>query len=152
MLEEQPLISVIVPVYGVEQSLNECVASIVEQTYRNLDIILVDDGSPDRCPEMCDQWSSKDARIRVIHQRNAGPSAARNVGLDASHGEYIGFVDPDDHIAADMYKTLLNNLLREHADVYPSLAPVWSARTERRTFPARRNATCAWTPCRPSNT
>lgn len=117
MLEEQPLISVIVPVYGVEQSLNECVASIVEQTYRNLDIILVDDGSPDRCPEMCDQWSSKDARIRVIHQRNAGPSAARNVGLDASHGEYIGFVDPDDHIAADMYKTLLNNLLREHADV-----------------------------------
>ena len=117
MFKEQPLISVIVPVYGVERSLNECVISIVKQTYRSLDIILVDDGSPDLCPEMCDQWAAKDSRIRVIHQHNAGPSAARNAGIDASHGEYIGFVDPDDHIAADMYETLLNNLLRERADV-----------------------------------
>lgn len=117
MAKEQPLISVIVPVYGAEQSMNECVKSIVEQTYRNLEIILVDDGSPDRCPELCDRWSSKDLRIRVIHQRNTGPSAARNAGIDAARGEYLGFVDPDDHIASDMYETLLRNLLREQADV-----------------------------------
>ena len=117
MAKEQPLISVIVPVYGAEQSLNECVKSIAEQTYRNLEIILVDDGSPDRCPELCDWWSSKDLRIRVIHQRNTGPSAARNAGIDVARGEYLGFVDPDDRIASDMYETLLRNLLREQADV-----------------------------------
>lgn len=117
MAKEQPLISVIVPVYGAEQSLNECVKSIAEQTYRNLEIILVDDGSPDRCPELCDRWSSKDLRIRVIHQRNTGPSAARNAGIDVARGEYLGFVDPDDRIASDMYETLLRNLLREQADV-----------------------------------
>lgn len=117
MSKEQPLISVIVPVYGVERSLDKCVESIVGQTYRNLDIILVDDGSPDLCPELCDRWLSKDSRIRVIHQRNAGISAARNAGIDAARGEYLGFVDSDDHISPDMYETLLRNLLREQADV-----------------------------------
>ena len=117
MADEQPLISVIVPVYGVEASLDACVESIVRQTHRNLDIILIDDGSPDRCPELCDRWMTQDSRIRVIHQRNSGPSAARNAGIEASQGEYLGFVDSDDSIAEDMYETLLRNLLREQADI-----------------------------------
>lgn len=117
MAKKQPLISVIVPVYGVERFLDKCVKSIVGQTYRNLDIILVDDGSPDHCPQMCDQWASRDDRIRVIHQSNAGLSAARNTGIDAAHGEYLGFVDSDDHIAPCMYESLLRNLLHEQADI-----------------------------------
>jgi len=100
------LISVIVPVYKVEAYLEQCIQSIVDQTYQNLEIILVDDGSPDRCPQICDTWSQKDSRVRVIHQKNGGLSAARNAGLDAAHGEYVGFVDSDDYIAPTMYETL----------------------------------------------
>ncbi len=117
MSDERPLISVIVPVYGVEESLDACVESIATQTYRNLEIILVDDGSPDQCPQLCDRWAARDSRIRVIHQRNGGPSAARNAGIEASRGEYLGFVDSDDDIAEDMYETLLRNMLREQADI-----------------------------------
>lgn len=91
-----PLISVIVPVYKVEKYLDECVESIVNQTYRNLEIILVDDGSPDNCPQMCDDWAKRDARIRVIHKENGGLSSARNAGLDVCTGEYISFIDSDD--------------------------------------------------------
>ena len=101
------LISVIVPVYNVEKYLDECVESIVNQTYTNLEIILVDDGSPDRCPEMCDQWAKKDERIRVIHKENGGLSSARNAGLGIATGDYVGFVDSDDFIKKDMYETLL---------------------------------------------
>ena len=90
------LISVIVPVYKVEQYLDKCVQSIVEQTYRNLEIILVDDGSPDRCGAMCDAWAEKDGRIKVIHTPNQGSSAARNTALDAAKGELIAFADSDD--------------------------------------------------------
>ena len=96
------LISVIVPVYKVEAYLDRCVQSIVDQTYMNLEIILVDDGSPDRCPEICDAYAKKDARIKVVHQINGGVSSARNTGLKASRGEYIGFVDPDDWVAPEM--------------------------------------------------
>ncbi len=117
MSEAEPLISVIVPVYGVEDSLDACVESIVKQTYHNLEIILVDDGSPDQCPQLCDRWAIRDSRIRVIHQRNGGPSAARNAGIEASRGEYLGFVDSDDRIAEDMYETLLRNLMSERADI-----------------------------------
>lgn len=102
------LISIIVPVYKVEAYLDACLDSIVNQTYRNLEIILVDDGSPDRCPSMCDAWAEKDSRIRVIHQENGGLSAARNAGLDVAKGSYVGFVDSDDMIRADMYEILLN--------------------------------------------
>lgn len=117
MVEENPLISVIVPICNAESSLNECVESIVRQTYRDLDIILVDDGSSDRCPELCERWAYQDPRIRVIHQSNAGASAARNAGIAVARGTYLGFVDSDDRIADTMYETLLGNLLREYADV-----------------------------------
>lgn len=106
----EPLISVIVPVYQVEPWLERCVDSIRNQTYRNLEIILVDDGSPDRCGEMCDQFAQEDNRILVIHRENGGLSAARNTGLDNCHGEYIGFVDSDDFIHPEMYARLYGDI------------------------------------------
>ena len=102
----EPLISVIVPVYEVEPWLERCVKSIRNQTYRNLEIILVDDGSPDRCGDMCDRLAREDKRITVIHRDNGGLSAARNTGLSICRGEYIGFVDSDDVIHPDMYSRL----------------------------------------------
>jgi len=90
------LISVIVPIYKVEEYLDRCVRSIAEQTYTNLEIILVDDGSPDGCPAMCDRWAEKDSRIKVIHKENGGLSDARNAGLRIAMGEYISFIDSDD--------------------------------------------------------
>ena len=101
------MISVIVPVYNVEKYLDNCVESIVNQTYKDLEIILVDDGSPDNCPAMCDEWAKKDSRIRVIHKENGGVSSARNIGLDNVTGEYIGFVDSDDYLESNMYELLL---------------------------------------------
>lgn len=94
----ESLISVIVPVYKVEPYLDKCIASIVNQTYKNLEIILVDDGSPDKCPEMCEAWAEKDSRIKVIHKLNGGLSDARNAGLEIAKGEYIAFVDSDDWV------------------------------------------------------
>lgn len=116
-MNTEPLISIIIPVYGVEQYLDECLESVVSQTYRNLQIILIDDGSPDRCPQMCDDWAVKDSRITVIHQKNSGPAAARNAGLDAATGDLIGFVDSDDWIDTKMYETLLGNMVASGADV-----------------------------------
>lgn len=106
-----PLISVIIPIYKVERYLNECVSSVVNQTYKNLEIILVDDGSPDRCPQMCDEWAEKDSRIKVIHKENGGLSDARNAGMDIATGEYVAFVDSDDYIAESMYEKLLEGFL-----------------------------------------
>lgn len=113
---EQPLISVIVPVYKVEPYLDKCISSVVNQTYKNLEIILVDDGSPDNCPAMCDAWAEKDSRIRVLHQRNQGGGAARNAGLDLASGSLIAFVDSDDYIAPDMYAHLYT-LLEQGVDI-----------------------------------
>lgn len=110
---EYPLISVIVPVYKVEKYLDECVRSIVNQTYRNLEIILVNDGSPDNCPQMCDDWAKRDARIRVIHKENGGVSSARNAGLDVCGGEYVAFVDSDDWLEPDMYETMLRYVKKD---------------------------------------
>ena len=93
---QAPLISVIVPIYKVESYLRECVDSILDQTHRNLEVILVDDGSPDACPAICDEYAARDARVRVIHKTNGGLSDARNAGLDVARGEWIGFVDSDD--------------------------------------------------------
>ncbi len=104
------LISIIVPVYKVEAYLDQCVQSIVDQTYQNLEIILVDDGSPDACPAMCDAWARKDSRIRVVHKENGGLSDARNAGLAVAAGDYIGFVDSDDSIAPTMYEELMTHL------------------------------------------
>ncbi|MBQ6972329.1 MAG: glycosyltransferase [Synergistaceae bacterium] len=98
-MSDTPLISVVIPVYKVEQYLNECVDSVINQTYENLDIILVDDGSPDNCPAMCDDYARKDSRIRVIHKPNGGLSDARNSGIDIAHGEYITFIDSDDYVS-----------------------------------------------------
>ena len=92
------MLSIIIPVYCVENTLDRCVKSIVGQSYHDIEVILVDDGSPDHCPEMCDSWAQKDERIRVIHQNNGGLSDARNVGIDASRGEWLTFVDSDDYI------------------------------------------------------
>ncbi len=94
----KPIISIIVPVYNVEKYLDRCVNSLVNQTYQNIEIILVDDGSPDRCPEMCDKYAKQDPRIKVIHKLNGGLSDARNVGLKQASGEYVLFVDSDDYI------------------------------------------------------
>ena len=113
---EQPLISVIVPVYKVEPYLDKCISSIANQTYTSLEIILVDDGSPDNCPAMCDAWAKKDSRIRVLHQRNQGGGAARNAGLDLASGSLIAFVDSDDYIAPDMYAHLYT-LLEQGVDI-----------------------------------
>lgn len=96
--KENPLISVIVPIYKVEKYLQKCVQSIINQTYKNLEIILVDDGSPDNCGIICDKLAERDDRIRVIHKKNGGLSSARNAGIEIANGEYIGFVDSDDYI------------------------------------------------------
>lgn len=111
------LVSVIVPVYKVEPYLDRCVASILAQTYPNLEVILVDDGSPDNCPALCDAWAQRDARIRVIHKKNGGLSDARNVGLDAASGAYISFVDSDDYIAENFIETLYDLLHEYHTDI-----------------------------------
>lgn len=96
-----PAISVIIPVYKVEPYLDACVSSVVGQTFSDLEILLVDDGSPDRCPELCDAWAKKDPRVRVIHQENGGLSAARNTGIGAAKGEFLAFVDSDDMLEPD---------------------------------------------------
>lgn len=111
-----PLISVIVPVYNVEKYLDQCIASLVGQTYENLEIILVDDGSPDGSPEICDAWAAKDSRIRVIHKENGGAGLARNVGLEAARGKLIGFIDSDDYIEPHMYAHL-QSLMTEDVDL-----------------------------------
>lgn len=100
------LISVIIPVYRVEKYLRRCVDSVLSQTFREIEIILVDDGSPDSCPAICDEYRAKDSRITVIHQRNAGLSGARNRGIEAAKGEYLAFVDSDDYLAPDFLESL----------------------------------------------
>lgn len=111
------LISVIVPVYNVEAYLDKCISSIVNQTYRNLEIILVDDGSPDNCPAMCDAWKEKDPRIVVLHKENGGLSDARNAGMGAAHGEFISFIDGDDWIEPRFFEILQHELEAQNADV-----------------------------------
>ncbi len=111
------MISVVIPVYKVEAYIDQCVQSIVDQTYTDLEIILVDDGSPDNCPAMCDAWAEKDSRIKVIHKENGGLSDARNAGMTVATGDFIGFVDSDDYIAEDMYKQLLDHLIDTDSDI-----------------------------------
>lgn len=110
-------ISVIVPVYKVEPYFRKCLDSIVNQTYRNLEIILVDDGSPDNCGVICDEYAARDERIKVIHKENGGVASARNAGLDAATGDYIGWVDSDDWIEADMFEYLLRGAQEHGADI-----------------------------------
>lgn len=111
------MISIIVPIYRVEQFLPKCIDSLLAQTYQDFELILVEDGSPDGCAAICDQYKQKDPRIVVIHQPNGGVSAARNAGLAIARGEYIGFVDPDDWVAPEMYGEMLSAIERTQADL-----------------------------------
>ena len=117
MKQMEKTISIIVPVYKVEQYLDNCLTSIVRQTYNCLEIILVDDGSPDHCPKMCDAWASRDSRIKVLHKQNGGLSDARNAGLDICTGEYVAFVDSDDWIKPNMYQRMVEVIEQEEADI-----------------------------------
>ena len=114
---KKELISVIVPVYKVEQYLEKCIISIINQSYKNLEIILVDDGSPDDCPMICDRWAKKDSRIRVIHKKNGGLSDARNVGISLAKGMYVCFVDSDDYISEKFVETLYDLIISCHTDI-----------------------------------
>lgn len=128
-------ISVIVPVYKVEPYLDKCVSSIVNQTYKNLEIILVDDGSPDNCPAMCDAWAEKDSRIRVMHKTNGGLSDARNAGMAVATGELMAFVDSDDWIVPDMYECLYQRLTEDNSDIAAcGVQMVWEDKTPSRTL------------------
>lgn len=107
------MVSIIVPVYNVEKYLDKCLQSLITQTYTNLEIILVDDGSTDKSGDICDKWSCKCKNIRVIHQKNSGVSRSRNVGIQYAKGDYIGFIDADDYIACDMYENLVKMMTDE---------------------------------------
>ena len=111
------LISVIIPVYNVEKYLDKCVESVIKQTHKNLEIVLVDDGSLDNCPKMCDRWTKKDNRIKVIHKENGGLSDARNVGIDNTIGKYIYFLDSDDYIDKDMLENLYNDMKKNNSKI-----------------------------------
>lgn len=114
---DKPLISVIVPIYKVEKYLEACVESLVYQSYEKLQIILVDDGSPDDCPRMCDQWKEKDSRIEVIHKANGGLGDARNAGLKSAIGEWISFIDSDDYIGLNTYEDCIKKIIKTGADI-----------------------------------
>ncbi|MBE6349542.1 MAG: glycosyltransferase [Spirochaetaceae bacterium] len=117
MQEIIPKISIIVPVYKVEKYLSKCIDSILAQTFKDFELILINDGSPDNSPKICNDYAQKDSRIKVIHQKNAGVSAARNAGLDIAKGEYIGFVDSDDWIEPSTYEIAYNTAIEREADI-----------------------------------
>lgn len=112
-----PTVSIIIPVYKVERYLDACVESVVNQSYTDLEILLVDDGSPDRCPELCDAWAARDARVRVIHRENGGLSAARNSGIDEATGDFLMFVDSDDLLEPDAVRRAVDAQRQHNADL-----------------------------------
>jgi len=112
----KPVVSIVVPIYNVEQYLDRCLDSITRQTLREIEIILVDDGSPDACPQMCDQWAAKDDRIKVVHKKNGGLGYARNSGMEVATGEYIAFIDSDDYIDLTMMEALYDRASRDGLD------------------------------------
>lgn len=114
---ENYLISIIVPIYNAKNYLDRCIQSLLKQTYQNIEILLIDDGSKDNSLEICNQYANKDERIKVIHQDNRGVSKARNCGLQIAKGDYIGFVDSDDFIEEDMYQMLLENMIHNQSDI-----------------------------------
>lgn len=117
MEKKLPLLTVIVPVYKVEKYLNKCLDSLAAQTYGNIEIILVDDGSPDRCPEICEKRAAENSRFKCVHKKNAGLSAARNTGLEYARGEYIAFIDSDDWVEPETYGTAVEEAEKTGADV-----------------------------------
>ena len=118
MYNNEELITIVIPVYNVEKYLDRCINSVINQTYSNLEIILVDDGSTDSCPKICDEYEKKDKRIKVIHKENEGVSSARNIGLKNATGNYITFVDSDDTITEDYIKVILENLNSEEILIF----------------------------------
>ena len=104
-------LSIVIPVFRVEDTINRCVESVVNQDYDNIEVILVDDGSPDKCPAICDSWASRDSRVRVIHKQNGGLSDARNAGIAIASGDYITFVDSDDYLDEQLYATLMSTII-----------------------------------------
>lgn len=119
------IISIIVPIYKVEGYLDKCITSLVNQTYKNLEIILVDDGSPDNCGAICDAWAERDSRIKVIHKSNGGLSDARNAGLEVTTGEYVAFVDSDDWVELNYYEVLYKQLCKYNAKIAAS-GVIWA--------------------------
>lgn len=115
--QKECLVTVVIPVYRVEEYLERCVNSVIKQTYKNIEIILVDDGSDDKCPSMCDEYVKKDNRVVVVHKKNGGLSDARNYGIEKAKGKYITFVDSDDYIDEDYVELLLNTLIDNNADI-----------------------------------
>lgn len=111
------MLSVVIPIYNVEKYLKRCIDSVISQTYKNIEIILVDDGSPDKCGEICDLYALKDKRIKVIHKENGGLSDARNIGTKAANGKYIAFIDSDDYISSDYFEYLYSLLIKTGADI-----------------------------------
>lgn len=116
-LSREKKVSIVVPVYGEDQYLPECIESILHQTYQNIEVLLIDDGSPDRCPEICDQYARKDSRIKVVHKENGGLVNARKTGVNLATGDYIGYVDGDDVIAADYYEKMVYLAETQQVDV-----------------------------------
>lgn len=117
MVDSNALISVIVPIYNIEQYVGFCIESIIKQTYTNLEIILVDDGSTDRCPALCDLYASKDSRIKVIHKANGGLVSARKAGVAIANGKYIGYIDGDDWVESDYYEIMYRSATEANADI-----------------------------------
>lgn len=115
-MNKSPKVSIIVPIYNVEKYLDRCIRSLLNQTLKDIEIILVDDGSPDNCPKICNDYAQKDSRIKVIHKTNAGLGLARNSGLDIAIGEYVAFVDSDDFVDIKMYENLYNIAVNGNAD------------------------------------
>ena len=114
---EPDVITVVVPIYKVERYLDRCLNSVVNQTYSNLEIILVDDGSPDRCPIICEEWARKDSRIKVVHKQNAGLGMARNTGIENATGKYICFFDSDDYVSLDLIAKAYSLIKKYSADI-----------------------------------
>ena len=134
-------ISVIIPVYKVELYLDRCLESVTSQSYSNLEIILVDDGSPDNCPAMCDAWAAKDSRIKVIHKPNGGLSDARNAGMAVAAGEYISFIDSDDWIEPEMLERLLSALQKDNSDIAAcTVRMVWEDGSPDKLLTVQKNA------------
>ena len=130
-----PIVSIIVPIYNVEKYIDRCMRSLLQQTLRDIEIIMVDDGSPDNCPAICDVYARKDVRVKVIHKKNGGLSDARNAGLDVATGEYVAFIDSDDYTSIDAYEILYNKAKETNADiVYAGFTMQNSDGTENKCF------------------
>ena len=114
---DNPLVSIIIPVYKVEKYLDTCLNSVAKQTYSNLEVMLIDDGSPDNSGIICDKYAEADVRFHVIHKQNAGTSSARNTGILASHGSLVSFVDPDDYVDTDFYEKLYIKSTTTNSDI-----------------------------------